>query len=275
MNQLLPDNEKHFTKFYLNNTAITELEENTFYDITFDKIVIHNSTKLKLINTHAFMVTNSLLKSFDSRLTPIVYSPPNYDIFYSLSLMLNIEEIIIINPNIVEVPSYAFRPIVGHQNKLRSIYIESGVIEKIGNYLFYGLNYLTNLSFYANKLDFIPKNAFHFEKTSDETMHLWLGYNSLNDSSFENGSFENFRKPTNLTLTHNNITYLDENIFLPFLQSNINNSITFKSDDKLNCDDCRNYWLRKEFHLFGNRTNISKCINGKSFLSNDNFANCK
>jgi hypothetical protein len=42
VNQVLPDNEKHFNKFYLNNTAITELEENTFYEITFDEIIIFN-----------------------------------------------------------------------------------------------------------------------------------------------------------------------------------------------------------------------------------------
>jgi hypothetical protein len=83
---------------------------------------------------------------------------------------------------------------------------------------------------------------------------------------FEIGSFENLRKPTHLRLNYTSITYLDENIFLPFLHSNDKNLITFESDDKLNCDDWRNYWLRKDFYLLGNRTNISECTNGKSAL---------
>ncbi len=34
------ENEKHFKLFYLNNTAITEIEESTFFEITFDEISI-------------------------------------------------------------------------------------------------------------------------------------------------------------------------------------------------------------------------------------------
>jgi hypothetical protein len=59
--------------------------------------------------------------------------------------MLNIEEIIIRNTKITEMPSHAFRPIVGHQNKLWGIWMDFGVVEKIGNYLFYGLNSLTTI----------------------------------------------------------------------------------------------------------------------------------
>jgi hypothetical protein len=76
VNKILPDNEKHFNKFYLNNTAITELEENTFYEITFDKAIIVNSTKLNLINTHAFTTTSLVTKKFQSQFAPLINSPP-------------------------------------------------------------------------------------------------------------------------------------------------------------------------------------------------------
>jgi hypothetical protein len=85
MNQVIPDNEKHFNKFYLNNTAITELEENTFYEITFDKAIIFDSTKLNLINTLAFTTTSLVTKTFESQFTPLINSPPNYNIFYALT----------------------------------------------------------------------------------------------------------------------------------------------------------------------------------------------
>jgi len=38
LSQQLDDQNKHFNRFFLNNTAISELEENTFYEITFDNI---------------------------------------------------------------------------------------------------------------------------------------------------------------------------------------------------------------------------------------------
>jgi hypothetical protein len=273
MNQVLPDNEKHFNKFYLNNTAITELEENTFYEITFDEIIIFNSTKLSLINTHAFTTTSLVTKTFQSRLTPLINSPPNYNIFYALTLILNIESIVIQQSNITEIPSYAFKPVIGPQNKLNLLWIDNGVVQKIGNYPFFSLNHLNELSVDANNLDFIPKDAFHFEKESNEDLVLMMVANNLNDSSFEIGSFDNLRKPTLLYLDNTLMTYLDEKIFSPFLELNHQNFIKFNYG--LNCDDCRNYWLKKDYHLFGNRTNISKCTNGKSFFSNDNFVKCK
>jgi hypothetical protein len=189
--------------------------------------------------------------------------------------MLNIEFISISQSKITEIPSYAFKPVIGPQNKLSRLWIESGVVQNIGNYPFFSLNHLNELSVDLNYLDFIPKDAFHFEKESNENLRLWLTANKLNDSSFEIGSFDNLRKPTILNLGYTLITYLDEKIFSPFLELNHQNFIGFHASDELNCDDCRNYWLKKEYHLFGNRTNISKCTNGKSFFSNDNFVKCK
>ncbi len=53
IDQKLNESEKHFKKFYLNNTAITESKENTFYEITFNEIHIYNTKELKLIHTNA------------------------------------------------------------------------------------------------------------------------------------------------------------------------------------------------------------------------------
>jgi len=88
IDRTLPESGKHFKEFYLNNPAITELKENTFSQIIFDKINIYNSTKFKLINTYAFNATNLLTKHFQINefrnpkiSTPIVNSPPDHDLF--------------------------------------------------------------------------------------------------------------------------------------------------------------------------------------------------
>jgi hypothetical protein len=137
-------------------------------------------------------------------------------------------------------------------------------VQKIGNYPFFSLNHLRLLSVYENHLDFKPKDAFHFKKESNENLELFLTENKLNDSSFEIGSFDNLRKPAILHLGRTLMTYLDEKIFSPFSELNHQNFII--ANYKLNCDDCKNYWLKIDYHLFGNRTDISKCTNGKSFF---------
>jgi hypothetical protein len=96
----LPEGKKHFKQFYLNNTAITEIEENTFYDLTFDEIKIMSASKLTLINTNAFTETNFFTKSFNLLDTPIVSNPPKYDIFYIISQMKNLEQLSIEYTNI-------------------------------------------------------------------------------------------------------------------------------------------------------------------------------
>jgi hypothetical protein len=113
LDQVLTDNQKHFKKFYLNNTAITELEENIFLKLTFEEINITSATNLKLININAFSSTNKVTKFLYVINTPIVYFPPNYDIFRETSLMLNIQKVWIRYTKLSKIPSYAFRPING------------------------------------------------------------------------------------------------------------------------------------------------------------------
>ncbi len=102
IDEKLKSNEKNFKRFYFNNTAITELEENTFYEITFEEIYIFNATKLKLINTRAFGATNLVTKifkvnyinnytDFPKKRTALCSSPPEHDFFFMLSSMVNLE----------------------------------------------------------------------------------------------------------------------------------------------------------------------------------------
>ncbi len=131
IDQNLGKNEKNFTAFYLNNTAITEIEENTF------------------LVTQTFSLGN----------TPIVNSAPNHDVFLALSLFINLHALEFSGTQISEIPSYAFRPIIGIQSKLYRIYFNDNKIEKIGNYSFYDLEYLKFLD-YSKQSNQININEF-------------------------------------------------------------------------------------------------------------------
>jgi hypothetical protein len=205
IDQRLKNNEKHFNQFELNNTAITELEENTFYEITFDEIYIYNATKLKLINTHAFTATNLVTKKFfvnrDIYFTTgpsaLTNSPPNYDIFLMLSSIISLEEIKICNTNINQIPSRAFRSINGIQKNLSTIEFYGSPIVKVGDYPFYSLNNLIHLEFSATSIKSIPKTVFHFRNDSNVTMTLNLYSNDLNGTSFAMGSLTNLKETDN------------------------------------------------------------------------------
>jgi hypothetical protein len=288
IDQKLNESEKHFKKFYLNNTAITEIEENTLYDLTFDEIQIINATKLKLIHTNAFNATNLVTKKFSvnyddwkpiPHLIPLTDSPPTHDIFHMLSSIISLEEIDLCYTNITQIPSNAFKPINGAQNNLTFITFEnSSSIAQIGDNPFYYLNNLNFLQLSGTKIDSIPKNAFNFEKESKKKLMLSLQWTKLNGTGFQLGSLENLKRPTDIYLGDNpKQTYLDEQIFRPFLEANDQNVIRIDifHVSYIDCNDCRSYWLKKESKYY-NRTNLWICSNGyKSLYDNTSFAQCE
>ncbi len=222
INQNLGENEKHFKQFRLDNSAIHEIEENTFSEITFDEISIFYARNLTSINSHAFTSTNLVTKVIEIFFTPIINSPPNYDIFLMLSSFINLEKLVINGTQISEIPSYAFRSIIGIQSKLSEINFEGNKIENIGNYSFYELKNLKFLSFTANPLKLISMNSFHFKNFSNQIfeLHLNLIY-TLDDSSFAINSLSNIKRPTLILLGQvPNLKYINETIFLPFFESN-------------------------------------------------------
>jgi hypothetical protein len=281
INQNLPENEKHFKKFYFNNTAITELEENTFSGITFDEIIINDAINLKSINTHAFDSTNLITKGFFLWNAPVVNTPPYFDIFRAFSSMINLEQLNFQLARINEIPSYAFRPINGIQSKLSKINFSYSRIKMIGNYSFYDLQNLSFIAFPVTPLEYISTNAFHFRNDSNQTFDLHLeGIDTLNGSSFAINSLSNINRPTKLGLYLNpNFKFFDEKVFLPFLESNPLNRIvwgkgTEPEKTNLDCDDCRSYWLVKDTKYFNRFDNLF-CANGNDFRSSANFKGCK
>ncbi len=274
LSQKLANDEKHFKLIYLNNTAITELEENTFYGLNFDEIYIENAPKLKLIHTNAFTTNNLVTKKFRIYNTPVGNSPPNHNLFLTLSLLSNVEFIDLKNISIEEIPDKAFGPSV--QNKLSLFSIENSGLKKIGKHAFSHMNNLNYLSLKNNKIEWIRANAFSFDQFSIEKITILLRGNPLNGSSFELGAFDDMKRPAVIEFRwdkdyENQIKFLDKKIFLPFLESNYNNSVNL-GDIKLDCDDCQNYWLRNSKIV--KRFDYLNCMNGKLFEDKTNFAVC-
>jgi hypothetical protein len=212
-------------------------------------------------------------RSYSGQRTALTNSPPNYDLFHMLSSMINLEKVELYYTSITAIPSHAFQPVNGIQNNLTFVNFFSSLIEETGNNSFYHLNNLEYLSFFVNNLRSISKTAFNFKNNSNKKMRLHLEENNLNDTSFEIGSLINLKRPTEISLGFNpSLTYLDQDIFQPFLDSNIGNKLLIQYTH-FNCDDCRSYWLRNN-HKYSNRTDLTLCSNGKNYTDSSNFAKC-
>jgi Leucine-rich repeat (LRR) protein len=96
-----------------------------------------------------------------------------------------LEVLKIFGTRISEIPSNAFRPILGLQNKLSEIFLENNAIKTIGNYSFYDLTNLFWLDISENPLEYISMNAFNFRNDSNKVLRLDLSlFKIFNGSSF-------------------------------------------------------------------------------------------
>jgi Leucine-rich repeat (LRR) protein len=280
----LEERQKSFSTFYLNNTAISELPENVFEDITFGQIAISDAYSLLRIHMHAFTATNNYLTNFWISNTPLKNSLPYYDLFTSISLMPHLTGLSIINTSITEIPDNAFRPLSGIQYNLFNVYIENNKLKRIGNNAFQYWPSLYHMSLSNNTLNYISENVFNFRKLSHvpilSPLRLSWYNNNFNSSSFEIGAFTKFNKPTLMLFIgpndKNNITYLEKHVFEPFLRDSRfgiqSNRIEMLST--LDCNDCRNYWLlQNEDYKYKIMTLM--CSNHKMLNDSSHFKLCK
>ena len=270
----LSNNEKHFETFHLNNSYIKVLEENTFDEITFDTIEINSCYNLTNIERYAFnntvLVTKHLILSNNSKLS---MDNTIYDI---LSSFVNIERIEIPFIGLNEIPSKAFRPINGYQERLKFLLLGQG-FTIIGKNSFSNLKNLDWLSFLSAKFTKMPDYTFEFEEYSNKTFHIEFVWDLNINSAFNEKTLLNIRRPTTLYLRGlHSVTYLDEKVFLPFLLEDQRNSIeltmTNTFDNVFDCNDCRNYWLKKNKNINKNCNII--CSNNKYLNDPDNFKKC-
>jgi len=268
LSNFLPDEVKQFDRFVLNNTAITELQENTFSDITFERIHFENAYNLVLIDKFAFSGSSLTIKKLTSIKTPLTNSTDSYDLFTAISLMVNLEELSIKESNIIEIPTDAFRQINGQQKNLKLIEINSA-LKKIGKNSLENLPSLKTLRLNNNNINYVSESAFNTLKENKLQLDIQLNNNQLGSTSFHSLAFSNLKRPIYLNLNHNAIKYLDKVAFESMLNKNKMNRISI---NRLDCDDCRSHWLL-ENHYSTSQLDIT-CSNGRKLLDNFNFASC-
>jgi hypothetical protein len=244
------------------------LTENAFSDITFDRIRLNGAINLRRFDIFAFGASSIITKNFEAVNTSLENS---FNIFTALSLLKNLETIIIKFSNISEVPDNAFRPLLGQQKNLISVDLSNNQIIKVGKNAFRHLAALKRIDLTWNRINSIADNAFSFIKGSTEQISILLYHNQINESSIKSSAFNELRRPAKITLDKNdNLTALLYDIFSQFLAADQNNIVSFTN---INCSDCRSSWLLKP--LYEKQLSQLKCSNQKAITEIGNFMNCK
>ena len=274
-NDKLEGSDRHFKSFLLDNSSVTHIEDNTFFNITFDYIGFFWNRHLTHIDSHAFGQTTQVTKRVNIEYTPI----GNRELFHALNTLTKIEVILCQHLNITEIPSHAFREDIEAQDSIHFLGFPAVGVTRIGDYAFYELNNLEELDLDHNTIGYIPENAFAFSRSSNKTLQINLtGMEALNSTGFALGSLSNIKRPTVLNLKLNeNITYLDEKIFRPFFDAHDLNRVLLTDNFGgigIDCNHCANYWLLKESRYL-NMTDITSCANGLLFRDERNFSKCK
>ena len=145
------------------------------------------------------------------------------------------------------------------------------------------LTSLESIFLQYGSLNHIPSNAFkieHTEANTGKSLEISLFDNQLNGSSFELGAFTHpslNKRKISLYFLNNNITFLNETVFLPFLE-NENNKFNTILNNPLDCDDCRTAWIWKKLSAKA-RNNLDykiRCKDGHLLVDCDaNFKKCK
>ena len=104
LTEYIPENHRDFDTFYLNSRSVNRLEANQFKGIRFRTIFLGGS-KLTYIHRDAFFGTHLHIKELFAFATNLSLSEdPNYNLFESISLLRNLQKLVISGSNIQQIP---------------------------------------------------------------------------------------------------------------------------------------------------------------------------
>lgn len=248
LNVNLNSNETNFDSFLLYNTSVKYISDNVFSNITFKGLMFQDNYLLTTIDKNAFNYFNDDVEVFETLNTNL---SDTKTIFSILQQFPKLRRVSMHNDRLTTIPDYAFN----HAN-LTDIWFglesrrTSQPIESIGQYAFYNVPNLKSLRISSPNLEHINKYAFaqRNRSLSSTILNIYIRGEKLNSTSFPPTSLSRFRnRPVILHLYYTNLTYLDENIFQPFLETNPSSVIDIHyTNTNLLCH-CQSAWIKYDY----------------------------
>ena len=273
LSSFLNFNDTNFDSFLLFNTTIEYLPENIFRNLTFKALMFQDNYLLTTIDLNAFDSIKDFVEVFETFNTNLSDSDRLFSILKTFS---HLRRLSMHNDKITFIPDYAF-----NQTNLTEILVgletkrTSQPIETIGQYAFYNLPNLKLLRIHSSSLKTISKYAFAQRARSQfnsSFLHIYLAGENLQSNSFSLTSLSRFRtRPVALHFYFTNLTYLDEMIFQPFLETHPLSIIDINFTNLRLLCDCQSAWIQRDY-----LTTIDKLenrIHGYRCWTRD-FSNC-
>jgi len=247
--------------------------ENAFGKITFNTIIIREEcSSLKRIHPNAFSYQskNTRELSIEARNLISDKSLPNF--FYDFVNSFENLEFLGYDSTIGTLKEKFGKNL----NTIRKLFLR---VDSIEGSPFSNMSEIRILRLEDGHLNYLPKNALKFGK-SNGSFAIFLSNNKLNGSSFEKGVLTS-TSPKNvivsLSLQANQIKYLDEAVFKPFLINQTHNYFGIISEP-LDCDDCRSAWICKSKESEQIKETFfrdPKCVDGRLITDcSKNFLKC-
>ena len=249
----LPANERHFKHVFIHaisNETEFILPDNSFGGITFDSFSGYNINKISL---NAFNNSVNKIENFYCRQCLL-----EMDSTKNLINQMHQLKILDVELNTTEIPSNAFSS-GGNHTELRFLDImETHHNLTVKSGAFQHLNELDGITFKHTSISAIENQAFKLNLTSSKTSKLYITFDWCNITGgiFKNGSFDGHNdRPLSVGFTVTDIDYLDERIFKTVFKNE--NSTIYFYFSSLDCFDCRNYWLAKDYNA--TRVHSTRC----------------
>lgn len=270
LSAFLNDDEKHFDSFLLFNTTIESISENFFDNITFTALMFQENLHLTEIHLDAFRSSSHSVEIFETFNTNLSNSER---IFAILRQFVNLRRLSMHNDRLKRIPSNAF-----NQSKLEEIWFglenrrTKQPIESIGEFAIANLTNLKLFRLHSPVLQRIDKFAFaqRFPSSTKQPLSLILSGSSINSTSFPLTSLTRFQhRQVSLRFVYTNLTYLDENVFQPFLATNSLSLIELHSTNSAFQCDCRSAWIQRDYENLSRKILGYRCWTWKSTVCLD------
>ena len=251
----LNENEKHFKSLFINpGNNNDSLGDNLFADITFDSF---SGALITKISDKTFGKTAKTIKSFICEYCQIENDPPNHNIWLVMKQFTELNYLKI-NLNVTEIPSNAFQPIDGQESRLEQIKFRSSQNLTLKSGAFKGLAYLSEIEIWNTDVKKIESQSFNFGTKSEHNLRVAFILSKVTGEAFVSDSFNEIDKPIQIEFTED-INYIPESAFKSVLDKQFSKIKIYNLD----CFDCRNYWLVKDYN--NDRVLNAKCkgVEGK------------
>ncbi|RWS21351.1 hypothetical protein B4U80_14156 [Leptotrombidium deliense] len=234
---------KHFDYLQIKNSSNLELNEKILGDLKFRVIKITDSN-ITLIESQTFESSYNFTEEFILfRSTLHEWLNNGFNLFRIIKQFSNLQKLTISQTNLKTIPENAFLRLNSTQTQLLNINLSHNRIKNIGDFAFYELSEVKFIDFSYNRVKHVSQDTFAFWKESENEIKIDLSNNYLSTKCFESLAFSKTKRKMLLILAHNNITFLDETVFLSIL-NNSQNKILMNNNPTV-CN-CKNAWILRE-----------------------------